>query len=465
MASQADKPRLSPAAAEREANPQSLSELAVLRRAQQISAGGITSMEDFWFAQGWYKEDARTGALRLTRANWLDNPELQIQAIVTLVGIIQKDPRDMGVDDFKANRLGGLMVSYFNDSPFEAISQAFPKLEIKPWEMITTSRGFFDSKENRVAAVEWLVEKTGKDPKSLIVADFVSNRLTGLIEIYGGRPFLAVSETFPELNLRPWEMTNSPIGSFSSVENRVAATKWLVDLLQIDPRDIRTLDFDEKGLWGLLDHHNGSPYAAISEAFPELDIKPWEMATTPAGFFSSLENRIAATRWLVDKLEKDVRDLAQQDFNLNRLRGLLGQYGYRPYAAISEAFPELDIKPWEMKITPKIFNSQEVRIAATIWLVDKTAKDPRDLTAKDFNDNGLKGLLNQYNGSPYAAVSEAFPELGINPWEMAITPQGFYHSAENRAAATNWLADKLRKEPEELTPRDFRENGLRGLLR
>ncbi|SHH23881.1 hypothetical protein [Clostridium grantii] len=44
----------------------------------------------------------------------------------------------------------------FNSSPFEAINSAYPN-KFKAWELPKVPRCFWDSKENCVAALNWLV--------------------------------------------------------------------------------------------------------------------------------------------------------------------------------------------------------------------------------------------------------------------------------------------------------------------
>jgi len=250
-------------------------------------------------------------------------------------------------------------------------------------------------------------------------------------------------------------------------KNRIAAIKKLVEILGEDLRDISKEKLEENGLWGVLYYYKNSPYKLLTELFPEENIKPWEMAMTPMGFYEDKNNRVAAIRWFVEKLGKDPRDITADDFNKNKLGGLFVKYYHSsPYDAVKEAFPEMGIKPWEMiKTSMGFYNSKENRVAATKWLVEKLKKDPRDLTYDDFKNNGLIGLLHHhYDNSPYEAVKEAFPEMGIKPWEMKITPQGFYQKKENRTAAVKWLAEKLKKDPRDITKEDFYSNRLGGLL-
>ncbi|MDE1860103.1 MAG: hypothetical protein KGH72_00100 [Candidatus Micrarchaeota archaeon] len=179
--------------------------------------------------------------------------------------------------------------------------------------------------------------------------------------------------------------------------------------------------------------------------------------------------RVAAIRFLVENvLDKDPREVTNEDFRSNGLWGLLTHfYNSSNYAAVSAAFPELNIRGWEMICTPRgIYPSPENRVAAVRELVKASGKgDPRDLARSDFESHGLRGLLHgHYNGSTYAAVVEAFPEQMIKEWEMAMTPMRFYESPENRVAAVRWLAEKLGKDPREITQKDFKSNRLLGLL-
>jgi len=271
------------------------------------------------------------------KLSWKDK-NLRIVVVRKLVEILDKDQRELTQKDFYENRLVGLLNHYYNSSPYKAVKEVFHELNIKPWEITRTLRGFFDKKENRVVAVKWLVEKLKKDPRDLTGEDFYENRLVGLLNhYYNSSPYEAVKETFPELDIKAWEMVKTPNGFYNIKENGVAAVKWLVEKLKKDPRDLTGEDFYENRLGGLSVYYNGSPYKAVKEAFPEMNIKPWEMAITLMGFYKKKENRIEAVKWLVEKTGKDPRNLTQNDFKKNRLRGLLPFYNYSPYEALKEA--------------------------------------------------------------------------------------------------------------------------------
>ncbi len=109
--------------------------------------------------------------------------------------------------------------------------------------------------------------------------------------------------------------------------------------------------------------------------------------------------------------------------------------------------------------------SPQAKLEAVRTLVQILGKDPREVTMNDFHSNLLKGLLSKsYKDSPYVAVNEAFPELGIKPWEMSTTPQGFSNSKEKRIAARGLLVEKLVKDPREITGEDFHSNRIGAML-
>jgi endonuclease III-like uncharacterized protein len=283
--------------------------------------------------------DIKPWEMKVTPNGFYDKKETRIAAIKWLIEKLKKDPRDLTQEDFYKNRLSGLYAGHYDACCYKAVKEAFPEMEIKPWEMVVTPRSFFDNKKNRISAVKWLLQRLEKDPRDLTQEDFCDNRLTGLLtHQYKGSPYKAIEEAFSELDIKPWEMKKTPNGFYDKKETRIAAIKWLIEKLKKDPRDICVTDFTENGLYGLLEHHSLSPYKAIKEAFPEMDIEPWEMIQTSHGFYKKKENRVAAVKWLVDKLDKNPRDVVLKDFNENRLWGLINKYyNNSPYKAVKEA--------------------------------------------------------------------------------------------------------------------------------
>ncbi|MCK4319657.1 hypothetical protein KAW38_03745 [Candidatus Micrarchaeota archaeon] len=302
------------------------------------------------------KELFDEGTIYVPRYSW-KKPEVKRKAVKILLRILGKDPRDLTKDDFNDNRLGGLL-AHHKGSPYIAIRESYP--EVKEWEMKNTPIYFFKKKENRIKATSWLIKKLKKDPKDITRKDFIDNRLTGLLNHYNGSPYLAIKEVHPEI--KEWEMKTTPISFYDKKENRVKAIKWLIEKLNKDPRDVTWNDFRDNRLGGLLvGHYKSSPYLAIRDAYPK--IKEWEMISTPRSFFDKKENRIKAIKWMIEKLNKNPRDVTGDDFRDNKLgRPLRYHYYNILYLAIKEAYPE--IKPEEMRTWVKKTTIEKLQTTA-----------------------------------------------------------------------------------------------------
>jgi hypothetical protein len=220
-------------------------------------------------------------------------------------------------------------------------------------------------------------------------------------------------------------------------------------------------DFDRNRLNGLLEnYYRGSPYDALIDA--GYSLHPWELAKTPVSIFDSKKMRVAAVRWLVGRLHKDIRMISAKDFMAERLGGLLGNhYHLSPYAALHEA--RYPLKPWEMKWSPKgIFMTRKERVEATRWAVRELGKDVKDVVARDFLGLGLDGLLAHHGNSPLSALTEA--GYRILPWEMRKSPSGYFKKKANRVLCVRWLVKETGKAPKDVTKDDFKDNSLGGLL-
>lgn len=175
-------------------------------------------------------------------------------------------------------------------SHFAFLDAAYPD-RFKPWELPVTLKGYFDDKNNVVAATRWLVEeKLGiKLSKMSIdevwearVADrvtkevFAANSLREIMASYKS-PEPVMRMTFPDKFL-DWSFQRK--GKWNGEQGRrlaARATRWLFDEhLKMSPLDERISceTFRKNGLWGMLTAKglafNSSPVAALKNAFPEL---------------------------------------------------------------------------------------------------------------------------------------------------------------------------------------------------
>ncbi|MBS3068352.1 hypothetical protein J4450_06610 [Candidatus Micrarchaeota archaeon] len=348
--------------------------------------------------------------VKLTKISWQDL-RVRKEVIRKFVEMAGK-PEEISYHDFNKWGLGGLLVSHYENSPYNAWveagyaysieetlehakTQQFKDDKLYPWHMKRAPSGFYENIEGRVAAVKWLVWKTKQEQperqiKDITQDDFRKNYLGGMTDYYyQGSPYLALTEAgycyslveikqhaekmqFGTEKVYPWEMERAPY-IYDEKENRIAAVRWLVWKLKKEPREITFDDFNNNGLGGLLgEHYKGSPYLALVEAdyaysldeikehartgFKTDKIYPWEMTRVSFDLWPNKEFRIAATKWLVWKLKKEAsligplakslevyktsREITKDDFHNNGLGGLLVRPEYRgapTYLALLEA--------------------------------------------------------------------------------------------------------------------------------
>lgn len=326
------------------------------------------TMEDFWITKGWYNDES--GERKLTHAEWDRRPGIRSEATRFLfLHVLGIDPKDATQGHFINNRLEGLLNEYYNGSPYKAISSAFPELGIRPWEMLVTPAHYFDDATNRINATrDLLEEKLRIKPRDANWDHFVNNRLRALMTYYNNSPYAAVSEAYPELNIKPWEMKHTPNHTYESKDTRVEAIRWLVEKTVKDPRKLKRSHFKKHRLDGMLYHYyNSSPYQAVQDAYPELNIRPWEMNKVQPGFFNNTDNVIEAIWWVVDRIGKAPTEITRDEMAARMkesgLGGLYDRYGKSHYrllltAGLITGYEEKEMRKRAAKIA-------QARVAAT----------------------------------------------------------------------------------------------------
>jgi hypothetical protein len=146
----------------------------------------------------------------------------------------------------------------------------------------------------------------------------------------------------------------------------------------------------------------------LAKALESDDTRPWQ-SRVPRGYWTSIEHRLDAIKWLVQKTGKKPHEILKDDFINNGLGGLLtGYYHNSPYNALTEAgqLPS-DFKPWRMEggVSKGYWDSKENRAVAIVWLATRTGKKLGELTTDDYAAHGLGNLLKLYNNSPLNAIS------------------------------------------------------------
>ncbi len=180
-----------------------------------------------------------------------------------------------------------------------------------------------------------------------------------------------------------------------------------------------------------------------------------------AGYWKNKENRIKETKAFVRKLGKPVSEINNYDFRNNGMNSLVCKTrGYR--RALREAGFDVSIDRWIVVRPNNFWKPREIRINAIKEMVSNLSKPIRDINSQDFINAGLGGMFNMYYQSPYAALKDA--GYNLEPWEMKSYPITIWQSKSNRIRAVKWLLKKLNKTPAQVKCRDFKQNGLQGLI-
>lgn len=106
----------------------------------------------------------------------------------------------------KKNHGNGLL-NYWKRSLWELLQDALPDLNVEPWEMGRTPRGFWDRRSNRVRFARWFARRQGITTLSgwyKVTADQVIKISGGLLgQYYSGSVALLVKDCFPTYKWKP----------------------------------------------------------------------------------------------------------------------------------------------------------------------------------------------------------------------------------------------------------------------
>jgi hypothetical protein len=187
-------------------------------------------------------------------------------------------------DDFRKNGLG-LVMNHHDNSPYKAVSEAYPKWGILPWDMRYGVRHLWKSRENRAAAMNFVLDKYGLSPNEVMWQHFRAAKLLKLVNkcslysllVDAGYAFSQKEVSmhsrkgiFSDESFYPWQLANAPSKFYQDANNCISATRWLVWKVGKNPQNIGVKDFQENGLGGLLPYYymdgKGGYKAALREA-------------------------------------------------------------------------------------------------------------------------------------------------------------------------------------------------------
>ena len=179
----------------------------------------------------WERKENRINAVK-----WLFEVRLNWSVDDIKQKVSQNIFKENGLVSLLGKQKGGL---------YTIISEAYPN-EIHEWELPITPSSFWESKENRIRALDyvfndvlhWSIDDIKKNISQKILID---NNLSGLLKYHNGSPYSVVTEYLPDENIKAWELPVVPNGFWKKDENCIDAIYWMIDKFDINLNNLETL--------------------------------------------------------------------------------------------------------------------------------------------------------------------------------------------------------------------------------
>lgn len=263
------------------------------------------------------------------------------------------------LDDFRKNKLGGLINLVYQTSPSRAAMDAFPEYKMLPWEFHECHNSYWKGEAGITRAIEAFHEvfhnRMGISSKEDIKPYMNHESITEL-GLHGAfkRGFNSSLYTcaefcFPGM-FQPWELGSHVDNGFWTEEKGIKALKWLLEEeLNLTRDEIpHTLNREllkKYDLYGMIQRcFNGNKETAIDKTYPGV-YKPWELPRTEVNYWNK-ETVKEALDWLIyDKLKItpiEAMNLRQKDTYPYGLYGLI-RYEKIPFRAIVKKYYSKEI--------------------------------------------------------------------------------------------------------------------------
>jgi len=378
--------------------------------------------------------------------------------------------------DFKKYGGQGLLVSYYNDSPYHALTKIVPEYNLKFWLFKLPPSGLWRQKIYQKEYLEWLFIKLGyKEPEDwykITIQDFKDNKGGGtLLKLYNSSR-KAVQSNFPELKLKTELFKHIPSDSWQREENRKKYFKKLGKILGYKkPEDwywVKKKDFIDNGGGGLLvTYYRNSPSLAVKTLCDCYDFKDWLFHPPPNSFWPDIKNQKKYMSWLGNILgynePSDWYKVSQSSFKKYRGNRLLELYQKSPTKIVQKFISGYDFITWKFKNVPLGFwSNKENRKEYMEWLgKGLNFTQPEDwyvVTYDTFLKNHGGTFIGYYNDSPLKAVSEKYPDYEFLPWLFKHVPPNYWTNMKHQKKYLVWLGKKHGyKNPDEATETEMKE--------
>lgn len=177
----------------------------------------------------------------------------------------------LSISFFKKYKLSGMLTCCFNNSPYEAILNAYGD-KFKPWEFNCIKMNYWND-ETTKEAIKWIIEERlelteDKLKEELSQELFFKNGLTGLLNNkFNGSPIKAINHAYDN-KYHPWEFKYVGLNYWTK-EHLIEAIHWLVEeRLKLSDKEfteqLSAKTFRDNGLASILSYTNYSVYEAIN---------------------------------------------------------------------------------------------------------------------------------------------------------------------------------------------------------
>lgn len=242
-----------------------------------------------------------------------------------------------------------------------------------------------------------------------------------------------------------------PVGYWDNIENIRKRLEYHLHHKGSTLEEIpNVVTYDQLVEWGLsnpLKRHGDSPFQLIDTLYPN-KFTPYQFRKIPQGTATNRESLKVQFFKMLNKENIDLEDapkyVTQEVLIKHQFSGALSYFQSSPSRLMMYLFPnQFDID--EFNKTNRYWkNDEHVKQAITNLIKGQNIpyeKIPIYFTKKFLQENGLSGLLHEYNGSPIAIINKVYPnEFDITDFQRV--PKRYWYNKENRINALRSYCDK-----------------------
>ena len=282
--------------------------------------------------------------------------------------------------------------------------------------------------------------------------DFYNNYSANLIKEIGLKNYIAKNKItlydlaniiYPNYDNYPFRFKKivCPIGYWKNEDNIILAIDYLLnelintgEIILNDPKEVTKINkniLKKYNLTCILQDYNISEVMNIYIKHKcGIQLNIWEFISVPNNFWYDMNNVINATKWLLEEIYgwdgKDIEwikyNYNNDIFNNNKLGGMLVSSPHikTTYDLLYNVYPDIDIFPWEFKMSPKNYWIKENADLALKQLIENRLKINIDDIPKHISNTYFK-----YNYQKFMLPLNSIYEGNIFKWIDSIYPNKF----------------------------------------